>query len=277
MRKYYWLICFILPVFISCNNQTSYDTIIRNGMVYDGTGAQPFKGDVGLRADTIAFIGDLSGAKAANDIDAKGMAVSPGFIDVQSQSMETLIQDGRSMGAVKQGVTLEVFGEGESEGPFTDTMKKVMEKQLGDIKYKVEWTSLKNYLEYLQRKGVSTNVASFVGAATIRENLLGFANRAPDSAELDKMKSLVKQSMEDGALGIGSALIYAPGAYAKTDELVALCKVASAYGGSYISHIRSEGNQLQQGAAVPTTAVPEAGHHTFHQYLHSSALERNAV
>jgi N-acyl-D-amino-acid deacylase len=242
---------FFLPIIFflfSCSDKPQYDFIIRNGIIYDGTGNKSFKGDIGINADTIAFIGDLSAAKAINDIDAKGMAVSPGFIDVQSQSMESLIQDGRSLGAIKQGVTLEVFGEGESMGPLTDTLKKIQEKQQRDIKYKIEWTSLKDYLQYLQKKGVSTNVASFAGAATIRENVLLFANRSPDSVELNKMKLLVKQAMEDGALGIGSALIYAPGAYAKTDELIELCKVAASYGGVYISHIRSEGNQLLQGA-----------------------------
>jgi N-acyl-D-amino-acid deacylase len=248
MRKCY-LLLFAPFIFLSaCNNKPQFDIIIRNGILYDGTGAKSFKGDVGINADTLAFIGDLSNAKAVNDIDAKGMAVSPGFIDVQSQSMETLIQDGRSLGAIKQGVTLEVFGEGESMGPITDTLKKISQKQQGDIKYKIEWSTLKNYLEYLQAKGISTNVASFLGAATIRENLLLFANRAPDSSELDKMKMLVKQGMEDGALGIGSALIYAPGTYAKTDEIIALCKAAATYGGAYISHIRSEGNQLLQAA-----------------------------
>ncbi|MBS1933031.1 MAG: amidohydrolase family protein [Bacteroidetes bacterium] len=249
MRKHLlYFPIFIILIFSSCKTHQQFDTIIRNGIIYDGTGKKPFKGDIGIGADTIAFIGDLSDAKATKEVDAKGMAVSPGFIDMQSQSMETLIQDGRSLGAIKQGVTLEVFGEGESMGPLTDTLKKLAEKNQGDIRYKIEWTSLKDYLEYLQKKGVSTNVASFLGAATIRENLLLFANRAPDSAELGKMKLLVKQGMEDGALGIGSALIYAPGAYAKTPELIELCKVASSYGGAYISHIRSEGNQLLQGA-----------------------------
>jgi len=248
MRKSLVFSTTILFIFCSCKTKQHYDTIIRNGIIYDGSGNKSFKGDVGINGDTIAAIGDLSNANASNDIDAKGMAVSPGFIDMQSQSMESLIQDGRSMGAIKQGVTLEVFGEGDSMGPLTDTLKKINERHQGDIKYKIEWTSLKDYLEYLQKKGVSTNVASFVGAATIRENVLLFANRAPDSAELDKMKSLTKQAMENGALGIGSALIYAPGAYAKTDELIELCKVASAYNGAYISHVRSEGNQLLQGA-----------------------------
>ena len=248
MSKRFLFFLSIIFFLFSCTNKLQYDFIIRNGIIYDGTGNKSFKGDIGINADTIAFIGDLSAVKATNDIDAKGMAVSPGFIDVQSQSMESLIQDGRSLGAIKQGVTLEVFGEGESMGPLTDTLKKIEEKQEHDIKYKIEWTSLKDYLQYLQKRGVSTNVASFAGAATIRENVLLFANRFPDSSELNKMKLLVKQAMEDGALGIGSALIYAPGAYAKTDELIELCKVAASYGGVYISHIRSEGNQLLQGA-----------------------------
>ncbi|HTQ28959.1 MAG TPA: D-aminoacylase [Puia sp.] len=233
----------------SCQqNKPLYNSIIRNGLVYDGTGAPPVKADVGINADTIAFIGDLSKEKALNEIDAKGMAVSPGFIDMQSQSMISLLQDGRSLGAVKQGVTLEVFGEGFSEGPMTDSMKKTELAQEGDIKYNIEWTSLKQYLDYLQTKGVSTNVASFVGAATVRENVLGDENRAPNPAELAKMKSLVKQAMEEGAMGVGAALIYAPGFYAKTDELVELCKTAAPYGGSYIAHIRSEGNRLLEAA-----------------------------
>ncbi|MBS1949175.1 MAG: D-aminoacylase [Bacteroidetes bacterium] len=248
MPKFQLLIAACFLFLFSCKEQKHYDAIIRNGLIYDGSGAAPVKEDVGINADTIAFIGDLSGAKATNDVDAKGMAVAPGLIDMQSQSMESLIQDGRSLAAIKQGVTLEVFGEGESMGPLNDTLKAVAQKQQGDIKYKIEWTTLREYLEYLQKKGISTNVASFLGAATIRENLLMFNNRAPDSAELNKMRLLVKKGMQDGALGIGSALIYAPGTYAKTDELIELCKVARGYGGVYISHVRSEGNQLLQAA-----------------------------
>jgi N-acyl-D-amino-acid deacylase len=248
MRRYI-LPALILPVlFYSCENKIKFDTIVRNGIIYDGTGNKPYQGDVGINADTIAAIGDLHNAKATTDIDAKGMAVSPGFIDVQSQSMVSLIQDGRSMAAIKQGVTLEVFGEGESMGPLTDTLKKIEQTAEGDIKYGISWNTLEEYLEFLQQRGVSTNVASFLGAATVRENLLLFANRAPDSDELSKMKLLTKQAMEDGALGIGSALIYVPGNFAKTPELIELCKVAASYGGVYISHIRSEGNQLLQAA-----------------------------
>lgn len=247
MRKYHCLGLGLCLLF-SCHPTPRYDTIIRHGTIYDGSGQPPFTGDIGIRSDTIAAIGDLSGAAATRDLDAKGRAVSPGFIDMQSQSMQSLLQDGRSLGAIKQGVTLEIFGEGSSEGPYTDTMKRIEQREEGDIKYKVSWTTLKDYLQFLQNKGVSTNVASFVGAATVRENLLGYANRAPDSAELTKMTALVRQAMEDGALGIGSALIYAPGSYAKTPELIELCKAAAPYGGLYISHVRSEGNQLLQAA-----------------------------
>ena len=237
-----------LLLLLSCHPATHYDTIIHNGMIYDGTGRAPYKGDIAVSGDTIAFIGDLSDGKATNYIDAKGMAVSPGFIDMQSQSMISLLQDGRSMGAIRQGVTLEIFGEGSSEGPFTDSMKAMERRNQGDIKYDVTWTTLKDYLQTLQNKGVSTNVASFVGAATLRENVVGFDNRTPDSAQLEKMKALTRQAMEDGALGIGSALIYAPGSYAQTPELTEICKVAAGYGGCYISHVRSEGNQLLQAA-----------------------------
>jgi N-acyl-D-amino-acid deacylase len=247
MRKYSCLLLYTSFLF-SCHSTPSYDTIIRHGTLYDGTGHPPVQKDIAIQADTIAAIGDLSNATAKHEIDATGKAVSPGFIDMQSWSVTSLLADGRSMGAIRQGVTLEVFGEGSSAGPLTDAMKQTEQAQQGDIKYKIEWTSLKDYLTYLQHKGVSTNVASFVGAATIRENVLGQANRAPTPAELDKMKALVKQAMEEGALGIGSALIYAPGFYAGTDELVALCKTAAPYGGIYISHIRSEGNRLLQAS-----------------------------
>jgi len=242
-------------------------------MLYDGAGKPPVQTDIAIQSDTIAFIGDLSKAAAKYEIDAAGKAVSPGFIDMQSWSVTSLLADGRSMGAIRQGVTLEVFGEGSSEGPLTDTMKKIEETQQGDIKYKVEWTSLKDYLTYLQKKGVSTNVASFVGASTIRENVLGDANRPPTPAELDKMKALVKQSMEEGALGIGAALIYAPGFYAGTDELVELCKVAAPYGGIYISHIRSEGNRLLQAADELIHIAREA--HIPAVFYHLKAAGRN--
>ena len=247
MRSYVSTLLLLLILLSACNQRSVYDKIIRHGTVYDNI-HEPGITDIGINADTIAFVGDLSQAKGKLEIDASHLVVCPGFIDMQSQSMITLIKDGRSLSAVKQGVTLEVFGEGSSEGPATERMKKEEEKNESDIKYKVEWSTLKEYLEWLAKKGVSTNIASFVGAATIRQNIMGDANRAPDSAELEKMKSLTQQAMQDGALGIGSALIYAPGFYAKTPELIELCKIASANGGTYISHIRSEGNQLLEGA-----------------------------
>src|SRR6185437_16025547 len=213
MRKPAFLLLGLAILAAGCHPTPHYSTIIRHATLYDGSGNSPQKADIAINADTIAAIGDLSGARADTTIDAQGKAVSPGFIDMQSQSMETLIQDGRSLGAISQGVTLEIFGEGESMGPLTDTMKKIAERNQGDIRFPIRWTSLKDYLQYLQHKGVSTNVASFVGASTIRENLLGYSDRAPDSAELQQMKALVQKAMEEGALGIGSALIYAPGFY----------------------------------------------------------------
>lgn len=257
MRKPLWL-CLASACLFACMQHPHYATIIRHALLYDGSGKTAYPGDIAIQDDTIAAIGDLSAATATNETEAHGKALSPGFIDMQSQSMESLIADGRSEGAVLQGVTLEIFGEGDSEGPLTDTLKAIAQKQQGDIRYKIEWTSLKDYLEYLQRKGVSTNVASFVGAATIRENLLGFSDRTPDSAQLEKMKALTRKAMEEGALGVGSALIYAPGFYAKTPELIELCKAAAPYGGVYISHIRSEGNQLLQAAGELIHIASEA-------------------
>jgi N-acyl-D-amino-acid deacylase len=215
-------------------------------MVYDGLGGEPVKADIGIRGDSIAFIGDLSGAKATNTVDAQGMAVAPGFINMLSWATETLIEDGRSQSDIRQGVTLEVMGEGWSMGPLTDEMKAREEADQGDIKYKIQWKTLGEYLGFLEKKGISCNVASFVGAATVREYVIGEDNRAPSPAELDSMKALVRQAMEEGALGVGSSLIYPPAFFAKTEELIELCKVASTYGGSYISHMRNEGNQLYE-------------------------------
>jgi len=272
MRKYLYL-PLLVALSCSCHQKPAYDTIVRNGLIFDGTGRPAFKGDIGIKGDSIAFIGDLSNATATKETDASGKAVSPGFIDMQSWSVASLIQDGRSLGAIKQGVTLEVFGEGNSEGPLTPGMKRDEEAGQGDIKYKIEWTSLKDYLLYLQKKGVSTNIASFVGAATIRQNVLENANRAPDSAELNKMRALVRQSMEEGAMGIGSALIYAPGFYARTDELIELCKVAAPYGGTYISHIRSEGNRLLEAADELIYIAKEA--HIPAVFYHLKAAGKN--
>ena len=222
----------------------SYDTILRHGTVYDGTGAAPVTADVAIKGDTVAAIGDLAKARGKVELDVTGLAVAPGFINMLSWSTETLIADGKSQGEIRQGVTLEIMGEGESMGPWSDSLKAYNKANQGDIKYDIQWTTLRQYLDFLQHKGIATNVGSFVGATTIRENVIGFDDRPPTAAELDSMRALVKQAMEDGAFGVGSSLIYAPAFYASTDELVELCKVAAPYGGMYISHMRSEGNRL---------------------------------
>jgi N-acyl-D-amino-acid deacylase len=221
-----------------------YDVVIRNGMVYDGSGGSGARVDVGLRGDQIAAIGDLSSSTAGIDIDATGLAVAPGFINMLSWANESLIQDPRSQSDIRQGVTLEVMGEGESMGPLSPAMKTLMTDLQGDIKYDVAWTTLGEYLTFLEKNGISTNVASFVGATTVRIHELWYADRAPTSDELDRMRRLVRAEMEEGALGVGSSLIYAPAFYAQTDELIALAQEAGRYGGMYISHIRSEGNAL---------------------------------
>ncbi|MGD8427961.1 MAG: D-aminoacylase [Balneolaceae bacterium] len=212
-----------------------YDVIIKNGTIYDGTGAKPLTADIGIRSDTIAVIGDLASASANNIIDARGMAVAPGFINMLSWGNYSLLNDGRSMSDLKQGVTLEIFGEGSSMGPLNEQMQQSR---------KAKWSTLGGFLEYLTGKGISPNVASFVGATTIRINVIGRENRAPTPEELNQMQQLVREAMEQGALGVGSSLIYAPAWFADTNELVALSKAAAEYDGMYISHIRSEGDKL---------------------------------
>jgi N-acyl-D-amino-acid deacylase len=220
-----------------------YDVIVRGGTLYDGTGAAPVGGDVAIEGDRIVGVGKLDRAHGRTEVDAKGLAVAPGFINMMSGE-DTLFADGRSESDIRQGVTLEVFGEGESMGPLTPEMRKYFQARQGDIHYPITWTSLAQGLDQLQHHGISCNVASFVGAATIRENVLGFADRAPSAAELVQMQHLVRQAMQQGALGVASALIYAPGDYARTDELIALAQAVRPYHGIYISHIRSEGNRL---------------------------------
>ena len=221
-----------------------FDVIVKGGMVYDGTGAPGRRADVAIRGDRIAAIGDLGAAPAASVVDASGLAVAPGFINMLSWSTDSLIADGRSQGEIRQGVTTQIFGEGSSMGPLTPEMKRRAVEQMGDIKYDITWTTLAEYLRELERKGVSQNVASFIGAATIREHVIGLDDRKATPAEMDEMRALVRQEMEAGALGIGSSLIYAPGFYADTEELTELCKVAARHHGRYISHLRSEGNRL---------------------------------
>jgi N-acyl-D-amino-acid deacylase len=211
--------------------------------VYDGSGGPAYVEDVAIKDDRIEAIGRLE-PDADLVIDARGLAVAPGFINMLSWATESLIEDGRSQSDIRQGVTLEVMGEGSSMGPLNEAMKQDMRQSQGDIKFSVEWTTLGEYLDYLVKRGVSTNVASFVGASTVRVHTLGYENRRPTPRELGLMRRLVAEAMQEGAMGVSSALIYAPGVYADTDELVALAQVAGQYGGLYITHLRSEGNDL---------------------------------
>ncbi len=224
--------------------QPAFDVVIRGGTVYDGTGSPGRRADVGITGDRVATVGDLGPASGRTTIDATGLAVAPGFINMLSWATESLLADGRSQGDIRQGVTLEIFGEGSSMGPLNDAMKKRIVDEMGDIKYQITWTTLSEYLRELERRGISTNVASFIGATTIREHVIGLEDRKPTADQLDRMRTLVRQEMEAGALGIGSSLIYAPAFYASTEELIELCKVAAQYRGKYISHMRSEGNRL---------------------------------
>ena len=236
-----------------------YDVIIRGGTVYDGTGAAPVVADVGIADDTIAVIGSLADATARTDIDGTDLAVSPGFINMLSWATLSLIEDGRSPSDIRQGVTLEVFGEGSSMGPINEEMRAEMLERQGDIKFEVPWTTLSDYLAHLVERGTATNVASFIGATTVRVHEVGYEDRPPTAEELERMKALVRQAMEDGALGVGSSLIYAPAFYAQTDELIELTKVAAEYGGSYISHMRSEGDRLLESVEELITIAREAG------------------
>lgn len=233
--------CIIL---CACSPTVEYDLVIRNAKIYDGTGNAPLLGVVAINADTIAAVGDLKKVKGRTEVDAQGKAVAPGFINMLSWATETLIEDGRSQSDIRQGVTLEVFGEGWSMGPLNEKMKQETREQQSEIKFDVNWTTLGEYMDALVQRGISPNIASFVGATTVRIHTVGFENRSPNAAELEEMRRLVRQAMEEGALGVGSSLIYAPAFYAKTEELVEMCKVAAEYGGMYISHMRSEGNRL---------------------------------
>jgi N-acyl-D-amino-acid deacylase len=220
-----------------------HDVVIRGGTIYDGSGGTPFAADVAIDGARVTTIGAVR-ERGRDEIDAAGLAVAPGFINMLSWATTSLIADGRSQSDIRQGVTLEVFGEGWSLGPVNETMRRELTEQQGDIKYDITWTTLAEALDTVNARGISTNIASFVGAATVRIHELAHDDRRPTSDELDRMRALVDAAMRDGALGVGSALIYAPATYADTDELVALAQVAGRHGGMYISHMRSEGNRL---------------------------------
>jgi len=235
----------LLWVFLEgCCLVGTHDVVIRNGMIYDGSGRPPARGDVVIDADRIAAVVPSAGCRGRVDIDACGLAVAPGFINRLSWANESLIADGRSQSDIRQGVTLEVLGEGRSMGPLTEEMKQELRRRQEDVRYEIAWTTLGEYLEWLERRGISCNVTSFVGATTVRVHEIGYENRPPTPQELERMRQLVRQAMEEGAVGVSSSLIYVPACFAGTDELVALAEVAAAYDGLYISHIRSEGARI---------------------------------
>src|SRR5213596_2116465 len=236
-----------------------FDVIIKNSAVYNGTGSEAQHVDLAIRGDRIAGVGDYKNATAKTVIDARGLAVAPGFINMLSWSTESLIQDGRSQSEIRQGVTTEIMGEGESMGPLNDRMKERLLREQKDIKFEIKWNTLAEYLHYLETRGVSCNVASFLGATTVREYVIGLDDKQPTPEQLDQMRDVVLQEMQAGALGIGSSLIYPPAFYAKTEELIEMCKVAAKYQGKYISHMRSEGNQLIQSLDELIRISREAG------------------
>ena len=236
----------------------SFDVIIKNGTVYDGTGRPARRADVGIEKDRITVVGDLSRATAPTIVDAQGFAVAPGFINMLAHSESSLIVDPRSLSELKQGVTTQIFGE-SSMGPLNDRMKQRLRDGQGDVKFDIEWTTLAEYLNYLQKRGISQNVASFIGAATVRENVIGLEDKPPTPEQLDQMRELVRRDMEAGALGITTALIYPPAFFARTEELIELCKVAAKYRGKYTTHMRSEGNQFLEAVAETIRISREAG------------------
>jgi len=254
MKRTHLCLCMVVAglamiFLVHCKSESDdpADILITNAMIYDGTGQNPYSGCLAIRGDSIVYLGDQCDIRGLTEIDAMGQAVCPGFINMLSWATESLLHDPHAQSDVRQGVTLEVMGEGWSMGPWNDQMKAEAVSSQGDLKYDVEWTTLGEYLHHLQARGVSTNVASFVGATTIRIHEIGYEDRLPDVEELERMRGLVRQAMEEGALGIGSSLIYAPAFYSTTQELIELCKVASEYGGMYITHMRSEGNKLLEG------------------------------
>ena len=262
LRKHLLLAILLLSVSACDNQQTSqpevFDLMVVNGTVYDGRGGEPYTADVAIRDDRIVAIGRELGT-AEQTIDARGLAVAPGFINMLSWATETLIEDGRAQSDIRQGVTLEVMGEGWTMGPANDAMKALAVQRQADIKFDISWTTLGEYLQFLEDKGISPNVASFVGATTVRIHELGFEDRAPTEEELERMRELVRVAMEEGALGVGSSLIYPPAFFADTAELIALSEVAAEYGGRYISHMRSEGTRLNEAVDELITIAREAG------------------
>jgi len=249
----------VVILILACEKHEPYDMVIRNGIIMDGSGEPSFVGDIAINADTIVMIGDLKNAAGLMEIDATGLTVAPGFINMLSWANVALIEDGRSQGDIRQGVTLEVMGEGHSMGPLNEAMKQEMKESQQNITYDISWTTLGEYLEFLEKKGVSTNIASFIGNGTLREYVMKYENRPPDAAELEKMKVLTKQAMEEGAMGLSTSLIYVPSGHAKTEEIIELAKIVADYDGMYISHIRDEEENLLDAVQELITISKEAG------------------
>ncbi len=233
----------------ACLPAPEVDLVVRGGSILDGGGGAAIVGDLAIDGDTIVAVGDVGRRRGRTEIDAAGLTVTPGFINMLSWATVTLLEDPRAQSDLRQGVTLEVFGEGWSMGPLNEAMKEEMVERQADIRFDIEWTTLGEYLAHLERRGVAPNVASYVGATTVRIHELGYEDRAPTAEELDRMRAHVDRAMREGALGVGSSLIYAPASYATTDELVALVEVAAAHGGLYVSHIRGEGDGLLEALA----------------------------
>ncbi len=248
----YWLIG-------ACSPGNKYDILIKNGKIIDGSGNASYIGSLAINGDTIAAIGELRDAKGTVEIDATGLVVAPGFINMLSWANESLIEDGRSQGDLRQGVTLEVLGEGHSMGPLNEAMKQDMKDGQQNIRYDIPWTTLGDYLEFLEKKGISPNVASFVGNGTLREYVMGYENRVPTENEMATMKELTQQAMEEGAVGLSTSLIYVPSGHAGTSEIIELAKVAAKSKGMYISHIRDEEEKLLEAVQELIRIADKAG------------------
>lgn len=242
----------------ACTAPPAYDLVLRGGTIYDGSGTAPYVGDLAIVDDRIVALGKVGKGAADVEIDVAGLAVAPGFVNMMSWANESLIQDGRSQSDIRQGVTLEVMGEGESMGPLNDSMKTELASLQSDIRYDIEWTTLDEYLEFLVHRGISPNVASFIGSATPRRYVIGHEDRPPTADELDEMRGLVRAAMEDGALGVASSLMYPPGLFADTAELIELARVAAEYDGMYISHMRDEGAHMIEAIEELLTIAREA-------------------
>ncbi len=259
MRSISWFLwAFICCTLLACTPERSYEVLIKNATIVDGSGNPAYMADLGINADTIAAVGTLKGSKGDIEIDATGLTASPGFINMLSWANVSLIEDGRSQSDLRQGVTLEVMGEGRSMGPLNERMKLEMKENQQHIKYDISWTSLGEYLDHLEEKGISTNVASFVGNGTLRNYVMGYEKREPSEDEMAIMKSLLKEAMEEGAVGMSTSLIYVPSGHAETSEITELAKIVSEYDGMYVSHIRDEEGQLLEAVQELLTIAEEA-------------------